>query len=95
MPHPFGHECRQGLHSGRRARRCQQGNFRLCQFRPALLHSHPWGTIASGITIGAHPGRQSAAEITLFDATGDLQDLAVAAMAMRAVERGPGTEIVV
>jgi alanine dehydrogenase len=47
------------------------------------------------VLIGKHPGRGSAEEITLFDGTGvGLQDLAVAAMAVRrAVERGLGTRI--
>lgn len=47
------------------------------------------------VLTGAHPGRQSASEITLFDGTGvGLQDLAVAAVAVqRARERGLGTEI--
>lgn len=44
------------------------------------------------VLIGAHPGRKSADEITLFDGTGvGLQDLAVAAMALRrAEEQGLG-----
>ena len=47
------------------------------------------------VLIGQHPGRQSAAEITLFDGTGvGLQDLAVAAVAVqRARERGQGIEV--
>jgi alanine dehydrogenase len=47
------------------------------------------------VLIGAHPGRQSPEEITLFDGTGvGLQDLAVAAVAVaRARERGIGVEI--
>jgi len=47
------------------------------------------------VLTGAHPGRRSAAEITLFDGTGvGLQDLAVAAMAVRrARERGMGTDV--
>ena len=47
------------------------------------------------VLIGAHPGRQTAQEITLFDGTGvGLQDLAVAAMAVtRATEAGLGTKI--
>jgi alanine dehydrogenase len=47
------------------------------------------------VLIGAHPGRRSAEEITLFDGTGvGLQDLAVAAVAVkRARERGLGTEV--
>lgn len=49
------------------------------------------------VLIGAHPGRGSAEEITLFDGTGvGLQDLAVAAMAVtRAKERGMGIEVAV
>ncbi|TAG17076.1 MAG: ornithine cyclodeaminase family protein [Rhodobacterales bacterium] len=49
------------------------------------------------VLTGAHPGRRTAEEITLFDGTGvGLQDLAVAAMAVqRAVERGLGTEVAV
>lgn len=49
------------------------------------------------VLIGAHPGRQSADEITLFDGTGvGLQDLAVAAVAVaRARERGLGVEVAV
>jgi alanine dehydrogenase len=49
------------------------------------------------VLIGAHPGRQSPEEITLFDGTGvGLQDLAVAAMAVtRAREAGLGTTLVV
>jgi ornithine cyclodeaminase len=47
------------------------------------------------VLIGTHPGRRSAGEITLFDGTGvGLQDLAVAAMAVRrAMERGLGTPV--
>ncbi|MFN3575571.1 MAG: iminosuccinate reductase BhcD [Tabrizicola sp.] len=47
------------------------------------------------VQIGAHPGRRSATEITLFDGTGvGLQDLAVAAVAVgRARERGLGVEV--
>ena len=47
------------------------------------------------VLTGAHPGRQSAEEITLFDGTGvGLQDLAVAAVAVqRARERGLGIEV--
>ncbi|MBN2630238.1 MAG: ornithine cyclodeaminase family protein [Rhodobacteraceae bacterium] len=47
------------------------------------------------VLTGKHPGRRSAAEITLFDGTGvGLQDLAVAAMAVqRAVERGQGVTV--
>lgn len=49
------------------------------------------------VLIGAHPGRRSADEVTLFDGTGvGLQDLAVAAMAvLRARERGLGVEVAV
>jgi ornithine cyclodeaminase len=49
------------------------------------------------VLIGAHPGRTSAAEITLFDGTGvGLQDLAVADVAVRrARERGMGIEVAV
>jgi ornithine cyclodeaminase len=49
------------------------------------------------VLTGAHPGRRTAEEVTLFDGTGvGLQDLAVAAMAVqRAVERGLGTEVAV
>lgn len=52
-------------------------------------------TPLGAVLIGAHPGRRSASEITLFDGTGvGLQDLAVAAMAVRrASERGMGTEV--
>jgi ornithine cyclodeaminase len=44
---------------------------------------------------GAHPGRTSAQEITLFDGTGvGLQDLAVAAAAVeRAIEKGVAIDI--
>lgn len=47
------------------------------------------------VLIGAHPGRRSATEITLFDGTGvGPQDLAVAAVAVgRARERGLGVEV--
>ena len=47
------------------------------------------------VLTGAHPGRRSAEEITLFDGTGvGLQDLAVAAVAVqRARERGLGIEV--
>lgn len=47
------------------------------------------------VLIGAHPGRRSATEITLFDGTGvGLQDLAVAAVAVgRARERGLGVGV--
>jgi alanine dehydrogenase len=49
------------------------------------------------VLIGRHPGRRSAAEITLFDGTGvGLQDLAVAAVAVaRARERGLGIDVAV
>ena len=44
---------------------------------------------------GAHPGRTSAQEITLFDGTGvGLQDLAVASAAVeRAIEKGIAIDI--
>ncbi len=47
------------------------------------------------VLVGAHPGRQSPGEITLFDGTGvGLQDLAVGSVAvMRARERGVGIEV--
>ena len=47
------------------------------------------------VLTGKHPGRRSADEITLFDGTGvGLQDLAVAAMAVRrAIEKGEGIEV--
>ncbi len=47
------------------------------------------------VIIGAHPGRRSADEITLFDGTGvGLQDLAVAGIAVqRARERGLGVAV--
>jgi alanine dehydrogenase len=47
------------------------------------------------VLTGAHAGRRSPEEITLFDGTGvGLQDLAVAAMAVRrAEERGLGTRV--
>ena len=47
------------------------------------------------VVIGAHPGRRSAAEVTLFDGTGvGLQDLAVAGVAVaRARERGLGVVV--
>lgn len=47
------------------------------------------------VLTGAHPGRQSETEVTLFDGTGvGLQDLAVAAVAVtRARERGLGVEV--
>lgn len=49
------------------------------------------------VLTGAHPGRRSPDEITLFDGTGvGLQDLAVAGIALRrAVERGLGIEVAV
>lgn len=49
-------------------------------------------TPLGAVIAGQHPGRQSADEITLFDGTGvGLQDLAVAAVALRrAEERGQG-----
>ncbi len=49
------------------------------------------------VLTGAHPGRRTAEEVTVFDGTGvGLQDLAVAAMAVRrAVERGLGVEVAV
>ncbi len=52
-------------------------------------------TPLGAVLIGAHPGRTSPDEITLFDGTGvGLQDLAVAAMAVtRARERGLGVEV--
>ena len=62
-------------------------------------HAVAAGLLAAGeivplgdVLIGRHPGRRSAAEITLFDGTGvGLQDLAVAGVALsRAVERGMG-----
>jgi len=62
-------------------------------------HAVAAGLIAAGdivplgeVLIGAHPGRRSDGEITLFDGTGvGLQDLAVAGVALRrAVERGLG-----
>ena len=47
------------------------------------------------VLTGAHPGRRSGGQITLFDGTGvGLQDLAVAAVAVaRARERGLGIEV--
>ncbi len=47
------------------------------------------------VLTGAHPGRVSATEVTVFDGTGvGLQDLAVAAVAVsRARERGLGVEV--
>lgn len=61
-----------------------------------LLHADAI-TPLGDVLIGAHPGRGSAEEITLFDGTGvGLQDLAVAAMAVtRAKERGMGIEVAV
>lgn len=52
-------------------------------------------TPLGAVLTGAHPGRQSTDEITLFDGTGvGLQDIAVAAMAvLRARERGLGIEV--
>jgi ornithine cyclodeaminase len=52
-------------------------------------------TPLGNVLTGAHPGRGSADEITLFDGTGvGLQDLAVAAVAVaRAIERGLGVEV--
>ncbi|THD83446.1 ornithine cyclodeaminase family protein [Aliigemmobacter aestuarii] len=49
------------------------------------------------VLTGAHPGRRSPDEITLFDGTGvGLQDLAVAGIALRrAEERGLGIEVLV
>jgi ornithine cyclodeaminase len=49
------------------------------------------------VLVGRHPGRRTAAEITLFDGTGvGLQDLAVAAMAVRrAEERELGSRVAV
>jgi alanine dehydrogenase len=67
-------------------------------------HAVAAGLLAEGAIVplgqvltGAHPGRSSADEITLFDGTGvGLQDLAVAAVAVtRARERGLGTEVAV
>jgi ornithine cyclodeaminase len=47
------------------------------------------------VLTGAHPGRRSTEDVTLFDGTGvGLQDLAVAAVAVtRAQERGMGVEV--
>lgn len=65
-------------------------------------HAVAAGLVAEGditplgkVLTGAHPGRGSADEITLFDGTGvGLQDLAVAAVAVaRAIERGLGVEV--
>ena len=65
-------------------------------------HAVAAGLVAEGditplgaVLTGAHPGRGSDKEITLFDGTGvGLQDLAVAAVAMaRARERGLGLEV--
>ena len=52
-------------------------------------------TPLGAVLTGAHPGRVSPQEITLFDGTGvGLQDLAVAAIAVtRARERGLGVEV--
>ena len=67
-------------------------------------HAVAAGLIAAGaitplgdVLTGRHPGRQGADEVTLFDGTGvGLQDLAVAAMAVRrAQERGAGIEVAV
>lgn len=54
-------------------------------------------TPLGAVLTGAHPGRRGPQEITLFDGTGvGLQDLAVAAMAVRrARERGLGIEVAV
>lgn len=54
-------------------------------------------TPLGAVLIGVHPGRRSADEVTLFDGTGvGLQDLAVAAMAVRrAREQGLGIEVAV
>jgi ornithine cyclodeaminase len=65
-------------------------------------HAVAAGLVAEGditplgaVLTGAHPGRGSDKEITLFDGTGvGLQDLAVAAVAVaRANERGVGVEV--
>ncbi len=52
-------------------------------------------TPLGAVLTGAHAGRTSAGEVTLFDGTGvGLQDLAVAGVAMRrATERGLGTRV--
>jgi alanine dehydrogenase len=52
-------------------------------------------TPLGAVLVGAHPGRRSDKEVTLFDGTGvGLQDLAVAGVAvMRAGERGLGTRV--
>lgn len=52
-------------------------------------------TPLGAVLTGAHPGRRTDGEITLFDGTGvGLQDLAVAAMAVRrAEERGQGIRV--
>lgn len=52
-------------------------------------------TPLGAVLVGAHPGRTSAKEVTLFDGTGvGLQDLAVAGVAMRrAEERALGTRV--
>ncbi len=59
-----------------------------------LIHAASITPLGAVLT-GAHPGRRSTEEITLFDGTGvGLQDLAVAAMALqRALERGLGIEV--
>ena len=65
-------------------------------------HAVGMGLISAGditplgdVLTGAHPGRTTAEQITLFDGTGvGLQDLAVAGVAMkRARERGLGIEV--
>ena len=65
-------------------------------------HAVQAGLLAEGaitplgaVLVGAHPGRQSAEEITLFDGTGvGLQDLAVAAIAVeRAQAQGIGLNV--
>ncbi|MFN4130933.1 MAG: ornithine cyclodeaminase family protein, partial [Paracoccaceae bacterium] len=52
-------------------------------------------TALGDVLTGRHPGRRTAEEVTLFDGTGvGLQDLAVAAMAVRrALERGQGIAV--
>ncbi|MES2144402.1 MAG: iminosuccinate reductase BhcD [Pseudomonadota bacterium] len=54
-------------------------------------------TPLGAVLVGAHPGRVSAREVTMFDGTGiGLQDLAVAGVAVeRARERGLGVEVAV
>ena len=54
-------------------------------------------TPLGAVLVGAHPGRTSDGEITLFDGTGvGLQDLAVASVAVtRARERSLGIEVAV